>query len=74
MATILKGRFNGHQLYRLRIKRGLSIIAVAKMVERAGSSIYHWENGSDKPNAQSIFRLANALQVSTEYFFEPEHK
>ena len=56
----------GEKLKRLREAAGLSVsqLAVAAGVQR--QSIYRFEDGANKPTADVLFRLADALKVSAE--------
>jgi transcriptional regulator with XRE-family HTH domain len=55
---------------RLRAARGLRGYSQGDLAERAKmppSSIAHFESGSRKPSFETLRRLANALEVTTDY-------
>src|SRR5262245_26970266 len=64
---------------RLRKARYIRELDQSRLAERAGlpsSSISHFEAGSRKPSFENLRRLANALEVSTDFLLgrvdEPE--
>ena len=55
---------------RLRAARELRKWSQGELAEKAGmppSSIAHFESGSRKPSFETLRRLANALEVTTDY-------
>ena len=55
---------------RLKAARGLRQWSQGKLAETAGlppSSIAHFESGSRKPSFDTLRRIANALEVTTDY-------
>ena len=55
---------------RLRAARDLRKWSQGELADRAGmppSSIAHFETGSRKPSFDTLRRLANALEVTTDY-------
>ena len=55
---------------RLRAARELRKWSQSELAEKAGmppSSIAHFESGSRKPSFDTLRRLANALEVTTDY-------
>lgn len=55
---------------RLRAARGTREWSQGDLAKRAGlppSSIAHFETGSRKPSFETLRRLANALEVTTDY-------
>lgn len=55
---------------RLRAARGLRSLSQGELGLRAGlppSSIAHFEGGSRKPSFDTLRKLANALEVTTDY-------
>ena len=55
---------------RLRAARGTREWSQSDLAQRAGlppSSIAHFETGSRKPSFDTLRRLANALEVTTDY-------
>lgn len=55
---------------RLRIARDMRALAQSSLADNAGlppSSISHFESGSRKPSFENLRRLANALDVTTDY-------
>jgi transcriptional regulator with XRE-family HTH domain len=60
------------ELFRDRLRaardmRGLSQSELAKIAEMPPSSIAHFETGTRKPSFDTLRRLANALEVTTDY-------
>lgn len=51
----------------LRIKKGLSQIALAQKLNVARSTVAMWETGKSKPNASKLEELAALFGVSTDY-------
>ena len=57
-------------MHRLRAARDLRQWSQSELAERAGlppSSIAHFETGTRKPSFDTLRRLANALEVTTDY-------
>lgn len=55
---------------RLKTARGMREWSQSDLAERAGlppSSIAHFESGSRKPSFDTLRRIANALEVTTDY-------
>lgn len=50
-----------------REKRGLSQSQLAEKAKLPPSSISHFESGARKPSFDNLRKLANALDVSTDY-------
>jgi transcriptional regulator with XRE-family HTH domain len=50
-----------------REKRGLSQSQLAEKARLPASSISHFESGARKPSFDNLRKLANALDVSTDY-------
>ena len=51
----------------VRIMRQFTQAELAKRTEMPITSISHFEIGTRKPNMNSLIRLADALEVSTDY-------
>lgn len=56
-----------HRLQTARVKRGLSQQDLAARTGLPPSSISHFEGGARKPSFDNLRRLANSLEVSTDY-------
>ena len=57
-------RFSATRLAAHRGKLGLSAAAYGKLVGMSGATIYHWEQGKSRPNAQQLQRLAAVRSLS----------
>jgi transcriptional regulator with XRE-family HTH domain len=55
------------RLRKARDLRGWNQVALAEKAKMPASSIAHFEAGSRKPSFDSLRRLANALEVTTDY-------
>lgn len=55
------------RLRKARSFRGYSQEGLAEKAGMPGSSIAHFETGSRKPSFDSLRRIANALEVTTDY-------
>ena len=57
-------RFSAARLAAHRAKLGLSASAYGKLIEMSGATIYLWEQGKSRPNAEQLQRLAEVRQLS----------
>ncbi|MEJ8814267.1 helix-turn-helix domain-containing protein [Variovorax ureilyticus] len=57
-------RFSAARLAAHRAKLGLSAAAYGKLVGMSGATIYLWEQGKSRPNAEQLLRLAEARSLS----------
>lgn len=57
-------RFSASRLAAHRSKLGLSAAAYGKLVGMSGATIYLWEQGRSRPNAQQLQRLAVVRALS----------
>ena len=55
------------RLKKARELRGWSQAELGEKAGMPGSSIAHFETGTRKPSFESLRRLANALQITTDY-------
>lgn len=62
----------GKRLYRARKAAGLSLRELAAKVDLSHAAIKKYEDEVAIPNSAILLKLAQALQVRTEYFFRPE--
>lgn len=62
-------RYDERAVKRLRTERGLDVPTLAKQARVSKNSIYLYERGNE-PKASTLARLARALGVSVEAFFE----
>lgn len=68
------GRMLGVNVRALRVERGLSLSEVARRSGVAKSALSQLEGGSGNPTIQTVFSLANALQVPvSDLLAEPAH-
>ncbi len=56
----------GRRLQSLREMRGLTQLQVGERAKMASASISHFETGQRIPSLESLVKLANALEVSTD--------
>ena len=56
-----------NRLAELRKKRGLSQIEFAKQIGSAQTTISNWENGNRDIDSQTIVKLADFFDVTTDY-------
>lgn len=59
----------GQKLKALRTEKGLSLRALAAMVDVTPSLISQIEGGKTNPSVSSLYAIAGALQVPMNYFF-----
>jgi len=57
-------RFSASRLAAHRAKLGLSAAAYGKLVDMSGATIYLWEQGKSRPNAEQLQRLAAVRLLS----------
>jgi len=57
-------RFSAARLASHRAKIGLSAAAYGKLVGMSGATIYLWEQGRSRPNAEQLARLATVRSLS----------
>jgi len=68
------GRSVGDKIKELRQKYGLSQTKLAEIAELSPAAISQFEKGVRKPSFEAIQKLANALNVSADYFLDRENK
>ena len=61
------GRVLPHRLSDARVHAGLEQAELARRIDIPASSISHFEAGRRKPSLNSLYKLAEALAVSTDY-------
>ena len=61
------GRVLSHRLSDARAHAGLGQAELARRIGIPASSISHFEAGRRKPSLNSLYKLAEALDVSTDY-------
>lgn len=70
MPIITKNKkFNAALLYDRRIKMGLSLKALGKILRLSNAAIAQWEEGKHNPNPSSLLKLSKALRMKPEQFF-----
>jgi len=57
-------RFSAGRLTAHRAKLGISAAAYGKLVGMSGATIYLWEQGKSRPNAEQLLRLVEARSLS----------
>src|SRR5471032_615891 len=62
----------GQRLFRARKAAGLSLRELAAKVDLSHAAIKKYEDELAVPTSATLIKLAQALQVRTEYFFRPE--
>jgi Zn-dependent peptidase ImmA (M78 family)/transcriptional regulator with XRE-family HTH domain len=62
----------GQRLFRARKAAGLSLRDLAAKVDLSHAAIKKYEDEVATPNSATLIKLAQALQVRTEYFFRPD--
>lgn len=70
MARMLKQQVVGAHVRRLRVQRGLSLRALAKLTAFSASFMSQVENGYVSPSIGSMEKIAAALGVTLGQFFE----
>lgn len=72
---IAEGRFNRHQLYRLRVERNLNYRRASLLCNMSLAWYWKLEKGKTiKPvTVDMVNRLSTGFGVPNEYFFVPEH-
>lgn len=60
-----------HKISYWRIKRGLTQRELAEKVGISGAAIAYYETGQNKPKIETLFRLAQALDVEVSELFDP---
>lgn len=70
MPTITKDKkFNSALLYDRRMRMGLSLKALGKILGLSNAAIAQWEEGKHNPNPSSLLKLSKALRMKPEQFF-----
>jgi transcriptional regulator with XRE-family HTH domain len=59
----------GDRLKKVREVRGFSQVKLALLAKIPATSISHFEAGSRNPSFSTLIRLADSLEVSTDFFF-----
>ena len=62
--------FSGSKLKKARLLLALSRIRLGELVECSDMSVYNWETGRYSPSANMVAKLADALSMPLEYFYE----
>ncbi|MDM0117978.1 helix-turn-helix transcriptional regulator [Variovorax sp. J22R133] len=62
--TVIARRFSASRLAAHRSKLGLSAALYGKLVGLSGQTIYNWEQGRSRPNANQIQQLAVVKELS----------
>lgn len=70
MRTGVEG-FQGLRLRQLRTAYSLTLAELEELVGRSSSTLSAWENGTQLPEANSLERLCQVLNVSRQWFLKP---
>lgn len=57
------------RLKELRKSNGLSQKELAKILQTTNSSVCDWECGRTEPNLDTVLKIAQFFEVSTDYLF-----
>ena len=60
----------GQRLKRVRTEKGISQLKLSKLANIHNTHISRYEKGTARPNADTLMRLANALDVAPTYLLE----
>ena len=63
--------FRGERLAQARDARGLTQVALARLIRRSSSSISRWEGGEQSPEPQALAALATELEAPVAFFLRP---
>lgn len=63
--------FRGERLAQARESRGLTQVALARLIDRSSSSISRWEKGEQSPEPQALAALATVLDLPVAFFLRP---
>ena len=55
------------RLKELRLEKGLSIMALGKVIEVSDATICRWENSTNDIKGKELIRLAKFFNVTTDY-------
>lgn len=70
---IEKRKFSGPALRRLRRKKRVTLLDLAKILQRDRSAISRWEQGETIPNAEDVWALCQIFKVPIKTLFtDPE--
>lgn len=60
-------RIFGQRLKELRIEKGLSTMALGKIIEASDMAINRWENNKTDTTSDNLVKFAKYFEVSTDY-------
>lgn len=60
----------GHNIKAERVRKNLSQMELAELINKSKDSIYKIENGTQTPSALIVFDIAKALNISIEKLYE----
>ena len=63
-------KFNGHKIYSLSLKKGLSRQQLSKVIGVTHQQLQKYENGSNRISASKLALIAKALDLRIPYFYE----
>ena len=63
--------FRGERLAQARDARGLTQVALARLIGRSSSSISRWEGDEQSPEPEALAALARALDLPMAFFLRP---
>lgn len=65
---------NGKTLANLRKSKKINQEKLAKILNVSRSTVAMWENGSNQPDAKTIVKIANILEISTDVLLDNQEK
>lgn len=63
--------FRGERLAQARDARGLTQVALARLIGRSSSAVSRWEGDEQSPEPQALAALATELEVPVAFFLRP---
>lgn len=63
----------GQRLKELRTEKGLSLLALGKIIEISDATICRWENNQTDIVSENLIKLALFFEVSTDYLLGLEN-
>lgn len=64
----------GEQIKALRMARGMSQVALARMLSVSKQSVSNWENNNIMPSVEQVVHIAEFFGCTTDYLLEMEEK
>lgn len=64
----------GDKIREIRLAKKISQVELAKTLDVTKQSVSNWENENIQPSIEMLSRIANALNVSTDFLLSRDHK